>query len=104
MMLNVRLDGRTEAMLRRLALKRGETKSEVVREALQTLARAEAERDERPTAYDLMKDGIGIYDGKLRNRAENHSQVLKKMLREKYEREAADFEARMKKRGRSRPR
>ena len=81
-MLNVR-DPKREAKVRRIARARKLTKSQVVREAIDLLPERE------PTAYDLWKDAIGIYDGKMHDRAENHSRTLKKLLRDKHDRTKA---------------
>lgn len=62
---SVRLDARTEGLLRRLAKRWGRTKSEVIRSAIEALAREAAEAEARTdglTAYDRLADVVGIAD------------------------------------------
>ena len=56
---SVRLDEQTENLVRRLAKRRGATKSEVIREALSGLAK-EAKASTRP--YDAIRHLIGCVD------------------------------------------
>lgn len=56
---SVRLDEQTESLVRRLAKRRGATKSEVIREALSGLAK-EAKASTRP--YDAIRHLIGCVD------------------------------------------
>lgn len=62
---SVRLDPAAERLLRRLAARRGQTKSEVIRDAIRLLAqeRGPAEpRRARQTAYDRMAHVVGVAD------------------------------------------
>jgi hypothetical protein len=63
MPLSIRVDSETERLLLRLARKKGLTKSQVVREAIGSLAKwsQEAEKGQRP--YDIIEDLIGCVKG-----------------------------------------
>jgi predicted DNA-binding protein len=64
MPLTVRLDTKTQRLIERLARKRGRTKLEVVREAIEVLIRQEAEgRDKADRPYETIRDLIGIAQG-----------------------------------------
>jgi Arc/MetJ-type ribon-helix-helix transcriptional regulator len=56
-MTTVRLDAKSEAALKRLVLRRGQTKSEVIRDAIARLAEEEGEQ---PSAYQRLQPFIGI--------------------------------------------
>ncbi len=58
-MATVRLDVKSEAALKRLSVRRGQTKSEVIRDAIARLAE---EENEQPSAYDRLRPFIGIID------------------------------------------
>ncbi|MGQ0538819.1 MAG: ribbon-helix-helix protein, CopG family [Gemmatimonadaceae bacterium] len=60
---SIRLDPKAERLLRRIAKQRGQTKSEVIRAAIDALARATAETSaasHRATAYDRVAHVVGI--------------------------------------------
>jgi len=62
---SVRLDARTQGLIRRLAKRRGQTKSELIRTAIDALAREAAEAEARTSglsAYDRVMHVIGIAD------------------------------------------
>ena len=59
-MASVRLDTRTEATLKHLAAQRGQTKSEVIRDAIARLAE---EDEEQPSAYERFRPYIGVFEG-----------------------------------------
>jgi predicted transcriptional regulator len=62
---SVRLDARTQGLIGRLAKRRGQTKSEVIRTAIEGLAREDAEAEARAgglSAYDRVAHVIGIAD------------------------------------------
>jgi len=59
-MTTIRLDVRTEAALKRLSTQRGQTKSEVIRDAIVRLAE---EEEERPSAYERLQPFLGIVEG-----------------------------------------
>jgi len=58
-MTTVRLDVKTEAALKRLTLRRGQTKSEVIRDAIARLA---GEEGEQVSTYDKLRPFIGVID------------------------------------------
>jgi len=51
---SVRLDPKTESLVSRLARRRGQTKSEVIREALLALARSAEQAKPHKTAYEAL--------------------------------------------------
>jgi len=63
MALSVRLDLRTEKLVERLARQRGQTKSEVIRDALGMLAEQEKGADGKKRPYDLIAHLIGCVRG-----------------------------------------
>jgi predicted transcriptional regulator len=64
MTISVRLDPASRSHLERLARRTGRTKSEVIRDALQRLARGEeACRPRTATAYDAIRHLIGCAKG-----------------------------------------
>jgi predicted DNA-binding protein len=60
MPLTVRVDTKTERLIERLARKRGRTKSEVIREAIDALARQAEGHDKAETPYEAVRDLIGV--------------------------------------------
>jgi len=63
----VRLDPESEEALNRVARETGQTKSEIVREALIQLPRRKLRKQAAVRPYDLMKKGIGVcHSGRLR--------------------------------------
>ena len=58
----VRLDQDTERMLRELAAKRRESKSQLIRRAIRQLADAELRADEPATAHEALAQLIGRVD------------------------------------------
>ena len=60
---SVRLDPKTESLVSRLARKRGQTKSEVIREALLALGRSEDRARRRETLYDSIAHVVGSVMG-----------------------------------------
>ena len=59
-MATVRLDVKTEAALKRLSARRGQTKSEVIRDAIVHLA---DEEEGQPSAYERLQPFLGIVEG-----------------------------------------
>lgn len=62
---SVRLDARTQSLIARLAKRRGQTKSELIRTALETLAREAGAAETQSggqSAYDRMAHVVGIVD------------------------------------------
>jgi hypothetical protein len=60
MPLNVRLNANTERMLNALAKRRRQTRSDIVREAIEQFGAANEPGTSEPTAYDRWADVIGI--------------------------------------------
>lgn len=67
MPLSVRLDTKTESLIGRLARKRRQTKSEVIRDAIGVLAKQEEKGAEKKRPYDLVSHLIGCVKGGPRN-------------------------------------
>ena len=61
---SVRLDPKTERVIRALARRTGRTQSEVIRDAIHRFAAAESEERRGQTAFDLWKDAIGCANGR----------------------------------------
>ena len=80
MAISVRLDQQTERIVSKLAKQSGQTKSEVLRTAIQVLARtSNAEREaERP--YERISDLIGCATGGPPNSSERTGQGLRDLL------------------------
>jgi Arc/MetJ-type ribon-helix-helix transcriptional regulator len=79
-MTNVRLDVKTEAALKRLTVKRGQTKSEVIRDAITRLAE---EDGERTTAYQRLQPYIGVIDDAELQLSEDTGRKLREILERK---------------------
>ena len=60
---SVRLDPKTERVIRALARRMGRTQSEVIRDAIHHFAAAESEERRGQTAFDLWQDVIGCATG-----------------------------------------
>jgi len=76
-MATVRLDIKTEVALKRLSARRGQTKSEVIRDAIARLA---DEEEEQPSAYDRLQPFIGIVDSGDPKLSEDMGKRLRKIL------------------------
>jgi predicted DNA-binding protein len=59
-MTTVRLDAKTEAALKRLTARRGQTKSEVIRDAIAHLS---DEEKDQPSAFERLQPYIGVIEG-----------------------------------------
>lgn len=83
MPLSVRVDPETERLLSRLARKKGLTKSQVVREAIGSLAKRteEAENGRRP--YDLVEDLIGCVKGGPADLSVKTGEGIRRLLQRK---------------------
>jgi len=79
-MTTVRLDVKTEAALKRLTLRRGQTKSEVIRDAIARLA---GEEGEQVSTYDKLRPFIGVIDSGGRQLSEGTGQKLRELLEKK---------------------
>ncbi|MDF0668147.1 MAG: ribbon-helix-helix protein, CopG family [Nitrospira sp.] len=63
MPLTVRVDVKTERLLLRLARKRGETKSEIIRDAIGVLAKEVRVQEATEPPYEKVRDLIGSVSG-----------------------------------------
>ena len=79
-MATVRLDTPTEATLARLAARRGQTKSEVLRDAIARLAE---EAGEQTTAYQRLQPFIGRVDSGGRQLSTATGAKVREILQEK---------------------
>lgn len=82
-MATVRLDVSTEATLKRLSSLRGQTQSEVIRDAIARLA---DEESEQLSAYQRLQPYIGVADSGGKQLSENTGKRLRELLEEKRER------------------
>ncbi len=79
-MATVRLDVTTEAALKRLSARRGQTRSEVIRDAISRLA---DEESEQLSAFQRLQPFIGVADSGGRQLSENTGKRLRELLEEK---------------------
>jgi hypothetical protein len=79
-MASVRLDPSSTARLRRLALRRGQTKSEVIRDAI---ARLEDEIGGSPSALQRLRPYLGVADSGGRQLSGDTGKGLRRLLAEK---------------------
>jgi Arc/MetJ-type ribon-helix-helix transcriptional regulator len=79
-MATVRLDVPTEATLKRLAARRGQTKSEVIRDAITHLAEAEGEQ---LSAYHRLQSFIGVVDSGGQQLSTETGKRLRQVLEER---------------------
>lgn len=80
-MASVRLDVESEAALTRLAARRGQTKSEVLRDAL---ARLDEDEHTRASAYHRLQPFVGIIDSGGKQLSESTGRRLRELLAEKH--------------------
>jgi predicted DNA-binding protein len=76
-MATVRLDVPTETTLKRLAARRGQTKSEVIRDAIARLAQEETEL---PSAYHRLRPFVGIVDSGGRQLSTDTGRKVRELL------------------------
>jgi len=82
MPLSVRLDRKTETLVNRLARKRRQSKSQVIRDAIGVLASQEERPKVTKRPYDLVKHLIGCADSGGVNLSENTGEKFTKMLQQ----------------------
>lgn len=80
MALSVRLDAATEQVVERLARKRNQTKSEVIRDALAALAERENGRHKKNRPYDLVAHLIGSVRGGPRDLSARTGEKFARLL------------------------
>ncbi len=83
MPLSVRVDSETERLLSRLARKKGLTKSQVVREAIGSLAKWSQEGENGRRPYDIIEDLIGCVKGGPPDLSVKTGQGFRKILQQK---------------------
>lgn len=83
MPLSVRLDARTESLIGRLARKRRQTKSEVIRDAIGALAKQEEKGAGKKRPYDLVAHLVGCVKGGPRDLSVNSGEKFRQMLVER---------------------
>jgi hypothetical protein len=83
MPLSVRLDAKTESLIGRLARKRGQTKSEVIRDAIGAFARQEQKAAGEKRPYDLVAHVIGCVKGGPRDLSVRTGEKFRQMLLER---------------------
>jgi len=79
MAISVRLDAKTEQLVRRLAAKRGRGKSSVLREAIALLAREDGEPS-RSTPFDAIADLVGSARGGATDLSERTGERFRQLL------------------------
>lgn len=79
-----RLDPETEARIRRLASKTGQSRSSVVREAVARYAVEEESAPKEQTAYDRLKPYIGKISTGGRNYSQNTHAKYRALLKQKF--------------------
>lgn len=77
---SVRLDAKTEGLVRSLARKTGRTKSQLIRDAIERLARSEAAGEMRETPYETIKHLIGCAGGGPRHLSERSGEKFRELL------------------------
>jgi len=83
MPLSVRLDARTESLVGRLARRRRQTKSEVIRDAIGVLAKQEEKSTEKKRPYDLVAHLLGCVKGGPRDLSVRTGEKFRQMLVER---------------------
>ena len=83
MSLSVRLDAKTESLVGRLARKRRQSKSELIRDAIGVLAKQEEKGAGKKRPYDLVAHLIGCVKGGPRNLSVNAGKKFHEMLLER---------------------
>ncbi|RMH38246.1 MAG: ribbon-helix-helix protein, CopG family [Nitrospirae bacterium] len=81
-MLSVRLDPKTERCVRRLAKQKRQTKSEVVREAIELLLKHSTGQEPSKRPYELIAHLIGCVDSRGAKLSEKTGEKFAALLRE----------------------
>jgi Arc/MetJ-type ribon-helix-helix transcriptional regulator len=82
-MINVRVDTKTEARVEQVARRRGQSKSQVVRDALRLFLEHENGAQMHATAYDKLEHLIGCWDSGGMNLSQNTGEKFAELLRQK---------------------
>jgi ribbon-helix-helix CopG family protein len=83
MALTVRLNPKTERLLNALAKRRRQTKSDVVREAIEAYAAADEKQSTEPTPYEQWADVIGAVRVGGRDPSKTTGELFTEIVREK---------------------
>ena len=83
MPLSVRLDAKTESLIKRLSRRRRQTKSEVIRDAIGVLAQQEEKGAHNQRPYELVAHLIGCVKGGPRNLSVRTGEKFHQMLVER---------------------
>ena len=86
MHVSVRLDAKTEGLVNQLARQRGQTKSEVIREAIKTLAASEGGGKKPVRPFEAIAHLIGCAHGGPRDLSERTGEKFRKLLLERRQR------------------
>jgi metal-responsive CopG/Arc/MetJ family transcriptional regulator len=85
-MITVRVGAKTEALVERLARRRGQTKSELVRDAVQQLIEPEDRGHSEGTAHERLGSLIGCWNSGGMNLSQNTGEKFAELLRRKTKR------------------
>ena len=80
---SVRLDPKTERVVRSLARRTGRTRSQVIRDAIHRLAAAESETGNGQTVFEMWRDAIGCAEGGSPDLSERTGEHFRSLLRAK---------------------
>ena len=80
---SVRLDPKTERVVRSLARRTGRTRSQVIRDAIHRLAAAESERGNGQMVFEMWRDAIGCAEGGPPDLSERTGERFRSLLRAK---------------------
>jgi predicted transcriptional regulator len=78
---SVRLDPKTERVVRSLARRTGRTRSQVIRDAIHRLAAAESETPEGEMVFEMWRDAIGCAEGGPPDLSERTGDHFRSLLR-----------------------
>lgn len=84
MTITVRLDGKTERLLRSLAKNKGKSVSDVVRSAIEQILELESKSAQKLTPYDAWKAIHTPWCSGETDRSERHSEIIAELVEEKY--------------------
>ena len=82
---SVRLEPKTERLLERLAKKKSQTRSQVIREAIETLAERESESGQNENAYEQIQDLVGCVSGGPKDLSTKTGRRFKDAVKKKHE-------------------
>ncbi len=83
MTLTVQINLKTKRLIHRLARKRGWSKSDVIRDAIDVLAKREQEQEKTERSYDSVRDLIGSVRGGQSDLSERTGDRLRRMLQDR---------------------